>query len=113
MRSKTGFFAMDNIFVACGAALTYSQQLVYAVDYYIEDALAWCQAVRCSQDSPKSWSALKLSMLEYFISPMKVSEAKGKLLALTQKGAEGINEYVARFRRLLIIAQITNESDKV
>jgi Ty3 transposon capsid-like protein len=52
-------------------------------------------------------------MLEYFVSLTKVSNAKDELLALTQKGAEGINEYIARFQRLLIMAQITNESDKV
>jgi hypothetical protein len=106
-------FAMDNLFVAYGAALADSQQLAYAVGYLIEDALAWWQAARCSQDAPKSWSALKLAMLEYFVSPTKVSDAKDELLALTQKGAEGINEYIARFQRLLIMAQITNESDKV
>jgi Retrotransposon gag protein len=106
-------FAMDNLFVACGAALNDSQQLAYAVGYLFEDALAWWQAVRCSQDEPKSWSAIKFAMLEYFASPTKVSDAKDELLALTQKGAEGINEYVARFQRLFIMAQITNESDKV
>jgi hypothetical protein len=52
-------------------------------------------------------------MLEYFVSPTKVSDARDELLALTQKGAEGINEYIARFQRWLIMAQITNESDKV
>jgi hypothetical protein len=103
---------MDNLFVACGAALADGQQLPYAVGYLIEDALAWWQAVRCSQNSPKSWSALKLAMLEYFVSPTKVLDAKGELLAVTQNGAEGINEYIARFQRMLIMAQITNESDK-
>jgi Retrotransposon gag protein len=101
-------FAMDNLFVACGAALNDYQQLAYAVGYLIEDALAWWQAVRCSQDSPKSWSGLNLAMLEYFVSPTKVSDAKDELLALTQKGAEGINEYIARFQRLLIMAQIVD-----
>jgi Retrotransposon gag protein len=106
-------FAMDNLFVACGAALNDSHQLAYAVGYLIEDALAWWQAVSCSQDSPKSCSALKLTILEYFVSPTKVWDAKDELPALYQKGAEGIYEYVARFQWLLIMAQITNESDIV
>jgi hypothetical protein len=45
-------FAMDNLFVAYGAALTGIQQLAYALGNLIEDALAWWQAVRC-QDAPK------------------------------------------------------------
>jgi hypothetical protein len=94
-------FAMDNLFVAYGAALANGQQLAYAVGYLIDDALAWWQAARCSQDALKPWSALKLAMLEYFVFPTKVSDAKSGLLALTQKGAEGINKYIARFQQLL------------
>jgi hypothetical protein len=106
-------FAVDNLFVVQGAALTDGQQLAYAVGYLVDDALSWWQTVRCSQDAPKSWSALKLAMLEYFVSPTKVSDAKDELLALTQRSAEGIHEYIAKFQRLLILAQITTESDKV
>jgi Ty3 transposon capsid-like protein len=32
---------------------------------------------------------------------------------LNQKSAEGISEYVTEFQRLLILAQISNEADKV
>ena len=106
-------FAMDNLFVAQGNFLTEGQKLAYAVGFLTEGALTWWLAERISPDAPHTWTALKLALLSYFVSPVKVSDAKDKLLSLNQKSAEGISEYVTEFQRLLILAQISNETDKV
>jgi len=106
-------FTLDNLFDAQGATLSETQKLAYAVSYLVEDALSWWQAIRTGQDSPKSWSALKVAMLAYFVSPTKVSDAKDELLALTQRSPEGIHEYIAKFQRLMIMAQMRDEDDKV
>jgi hypothetical protein len=60
-----------------------------------------------------TWTALKLALLSYFVSLVKVSDAKDPLLSLNQKRAEGISEYVTELQRLLILAQIYDETNKV
>ena len=87
-------FAMDNLFVAQGNFLTEGQKLAYAVGFLTEDALTWWLAERISPDAPHTWTALKLALLSYFVSPVKLSDAKDKLLSLNKKSAEGISEYV-------------------
>jgi Ty3 transposon capsid-like protein len=105
--------AMDNLFVAQGNFLAESQKLAYAVGFLTEDALTWWLAEMISPDAPHTWTALKLALISYLISPVKVSDAKDRLLSLNQKSAEGISGYVTEFQRLLILAQISNETDKV
>jgi Retrotransposon gag protein len=70
-------------------------------------------AERISHNSTHTWTALKLSLLSYFVSPVKVSDAKDSLLSSNKKSAEGITEYVTEFQILLILAQISNETDKL
>ena len=82
--------------------MTESQKLAYAVVFLTKDALTWWLAERISPDAPHTWTALKLALLSYFVSPVKVSDAKDRLLSLNQKSAEGISEYVTEFQRLLI-----------
>jgi Ty3 transposon capsid-like protein len=106
-------FAMDNLFLAQGNFLAESQKLAYAVGFLTEDALTWWLAERISPDAPHTWTALKLALLSYLVSPVKVSDAKDRLLSLNQKSAEGIGGYVTEFKRLLILAQISNETVKV
>jgi hypothetical protein len=74
--------------------LTESQKLAYAVGFITEDALTWWLADMISPDAPHTWNDLKLALLSYFVSPLKVFDAKDRLLSLNQKGAEGISEYV-------------------
>jgi Retrotransposon gag protein len=104
---------MDNLFVAQGNFLNKSKKLAYAVGLLTEDALTWWLAERISPDAPHTWTALKIALLLYFVSPVKVSDAKDRLLSLNQKSVEGISEYVTEFQRLPILAQISNETDKV
>jgi Retrotransposon gag protein len=66
---------------------------------------------RIIPDAPDTWTARRLALLSYFVSPVKVSDAKDRLLSLNQRSAEGISEYVTEFQRLLILAQISNETD--
>jgi Retrotransposon gag protein len=68
---------------------------------------------RISPDAPHTWTALKLALLSYLVSPFRVSNAKDRLLSLNQRSAEGISGYVTEFQRLLIFAQMSNETDKV
>jgi Ty3 transposon capsid-like protein/Zinc knuckle len=105
-------FAMDNLFVAQGNFLTESQKMAYAVGFLTEDALTWWLAERIGPDAPHTWTALKLASLSYFVSPVKVSDAKDRLLSLNQRSAEGISEYVTEFQMLLILAHISNETDE-
>jgi tRNA nucleotidyltransferase/poly(A) polymerase len=58
---------------------------------------------------------LRSSLLYSRIScpQVKVYDAKDRLLSLIQKSAEGISEYVTEFQRLHILAQISNETDKI
>jgi hypothetical protein len=90
-------FVMDNLFVAQGNFLTESQKFAYAVGFLTDDALTWWLAERISPDAPHALNALRLALLSYFVSPVKVSDAKDRLLSLNQKNAEGIGEYVSEF----------------
>jgi Retrotransposon gag protein len=90
-------FVMDNIFVAQGNFLTKSQKLAYAAGFLTEDALTWWLAERISPDAPHTWTALKLSLHSYFVSPVKVSDAKDRLISFNQMSVEGFSEYVTEF----------------
>jgi Retrotransposon gag protein len=70
-------------------------------------------AERIGPGAPQTWTSIKLAVLSYFVSPVKVSDSKDRLLSLYQKSAEGISKYVTEFQRLLILHQISNETDKV
>jgi hypothetical protein len=56
---------------------------------------------------------LSLVLILNLVSPVKVSDAKDRLLSLNQKSAEGTGEYGAEIQRLLIFAYISNETDYV
>jgi hypothetical protein len=69
-------FAIDNLFVAQGNFFTESQKMAYAVGFLAEDALTWWLAERFSPNAPHTCTALKLALVLYFFSPVKVSDAK-------------------------------------
>jgi hypothetical protein len=75
-------FIMDNLYAAQGNFLTESQKLAYAVGFLTEDALTWWLAERISRDAPNTWTALTLALLSYFVSPVKVPDAKDRLLSV-------------------------------
>jgi Retrotransposon gag protein len=103
---------MDVLFVGQANFLTEIQKMAYAVGFLTEDASIWLLAERVSPNAPHTWTDLKLSLLSYFVPPVKVSDAKDRLLSLNQKSAEGISEYVTEFQRLLNLACTSNETDK-
>jgi hypothetical protein len=76
-----------------------------------EDASTLWFSERISPDSPHTWTAPKLALFSYFVSPVKVSDANGRVLSLNQKSAEGICRYVTEFQRFIILAQIYNDKE--
>jgi Retrotransposon gag protein len=107
-------FTMDNLFAA-HTHFTQSQMVAYATSYLTEEALSWWQVARITgEEQPKTWDALKEAMRAYFESPTKVRDAKNKLYDLSQTGgAEGVEEYMAEFQKLLIHAKLSDEDEKV
>jgi hypothetical protein len=70
---------MNNLFVAQGNLFTESQKMAYVVGFLAEDALTWWLAEKISPNTPRTWTAFKLDLLSYFVSPAKVSDAKDRL----------------------------------
>jgi hypothetical protein len=99
--AENWIFVIDNLLVAQGNCLTKSQKLAYAVGFITENALTWWLAERISHDAPHAWNALKLALISYFVFPVKLSDAKDRLLSLNQKSGEGISEYVTEFQGCL------------
>jgi Retrotransposon gag protein len=107
-------FTMDNLFAA-QTHFTQPQMVAYATSYLTEEALSWWQVARSTgEEQPKTWDALKEALRAYFQSPTKVGDAKNKLYDLSQTGgAEGFEEYMAEFQKLLIHAKLSDEDEKV
>jgi hypothetical protein len=106
-------FAMENLFAAQGNLLTESQKMAFAVGLLAEDAMTWWLVEKITPNAPHTLTSLKLALLSCYISPFKVSDAKDQLLSLNQKCAEGICKCVTKFQRFRVLAQISNETDKV
>jgi Retrotransposon gag protein len=103
-------FSMSILFSV--QTLTETEELVYAISFFTEEALSWWQVIRESGQI-NTWVSLKDATIAYFESPTKTRDAKNNLYDLSQTGGpEGVDVYMVAFQQLLIQTKIKDEDDK-